>query len=503
MHLIPVAFTLLCHLSSFGSVALLGVQTIKRTMQNVKRSGRSIVEPTIQPENKEALSVSEYPLHGAPSKAYKQQPPHSECHFLPSHPAYPQNRFGLFRRGPPKRKGRFFEGWYYRVTLPEDGQSFAFIMSIEDPGHNPRSKLALSALQIMGPDDGYMIQADPDDTKFWAWKNQQGLGCNFEYNDDVNPEKMKLCTALPPEKWTKKVKSGFQMLPHRLQGKLRGYDGTDPDALFGVGAPGECDFDVTIDPLTGWGDNIGKQKSTAGWLASYSVFEPHWQVTMSDGRASGTIRWNNKTYEFQDAPFYAEKNWGGEFPARWYWVQCNAFDGYLDRENHLSVTAGGGRRKIPFGRTEELGMVSIHYKGTFYEAVPWTGAMTWSVDSWGRWKLGGRCTEGKKLFEAEIISECKQTDGVVLRAPTITGMINACKDSFFAKTTLSMWELEYDETTKTFVRADKDPIIDNAFSSQGGVEIGGGPWWEKWEGKSLMKQPMRGLVKIPYIFSRS
>ncbi len=28
---------------------------------------------------------------------------------------------------------RFFEGWYFKVTLPGDGQSFALIYSIESP----------------------------------------------------------------------------------------------------------------------------------------------------------------------------------------------------------------------------------------------------------------------------------------------------------------------------------------------------------------------------------
>ena len=59
------------------------------------------------------------------------------------------------------------------------------------------------------------------------------------------------------------------------------------------------------------------------------------------------------------------------FPISWYWVQCNAFENYL---GNLAVTAGGGRRKLPFmGKftTEDLGMIGIHYNGTFYEAVPW------------------------------------------------------------------------------------------------------------------------------------
>jgi hypothetical protein len=75
-------------------------------------------------------------------------------------------------------------------------------------------------------------------------------------------------------------------------------------------APAVCDFDMSIRPLSGWGDDgadARQQRSTAGWLASFAVFEPHWQVTLADARASGTVNWNGTLYEFVDAPFYAEK----------------------------------------------------------------------------------------------------------------------------------------------------------------------------------------------------
>ena len=55
----------------------------------------------------------------------------------------------------------------------------------------------------------------------------------------------------------------------------------------------------------------------------------------------------------------------------WYWVQCNSFEGYSGR---LAVTTGGGRRKLPLlgkFKTEDLGMIGIHFDGEFYEAVPW------------------------------------------------------------------------------------------------------------------------------------
>lgn len=41
-------------------------------------------------------------------------------------------------------------------------------------------------------------------------------------------------------------------------------------------------------PVYGWGDVQSKQKSTAGWLAAFPVFEPHWQICMAGGLSTGT-----------------------------------------------------------------------------------------------------------------------------------------------------------------------------------------------------------------------
>ena len=156
--------------------------------------------------------------------AYPLQPPHAGCHFQPTHPGSSQQGRAIIRNK------RFFEGWYYRLTLPKENVSFAFIFSIEDPQGSP---LSLSCCQIMGPNDEYLIQADTDPTKFWAWKHQQGLGCTFEYNQihttttntttnttTITP------TMIDPDQYHTIVKTGFQMTPHRLQGIILGQDGS-------------------------------------------------------------------------------------------------------------------------------------------------------------------------------------------------------------------------------------------------------------------------------------
>lgn len=472
-------------------------------------------------------------------KAFPQQTPHSGRHFRPSHPAYNNNQYSVFfqrllfpRR---RRRRRFMEGWYYRLTLPDTNDtdnnknnnkkkkvSFALIVSIEDPGNN-RSKLKLACIQVVGPDDGYLVQAQRDDSAFWAWKHQQGLGCVFELhqlqqstvtnNDDndntIEASSIKTVTTVrSPDEFYHQVKSGFQCLPTHFLGRIRGHDGSLGGVLEGQGIPGSCDFDFHITPICGWGDyntnattnnnNSGseQQKSTGGWLADYAVFEPHWQVTLADARASGTVTWNNHTYTFENAPFYAEKNWGAALPSKWYWTQCNSFDGY----SQLSVTAGGGIRKIPFGRQESLGMVSIHYNGTFYEGTPWTGNMEWKVATWGSWELKGYGT-GQHPFEAIVKYECDpvKTPGLVFRAPTPDqGMVPFCRDTFEAKCSLTLWELEWNAQERKYVRKPGPPLIDHATSSQGGAEVGGGPWWDEWAGESKLKQPIRGLLRFPF-----
>jgi tocopherol cyclase len=141
-------------------------------------------------------------------------------------------------------------------------------------------------------------------------------------------------------------------------------------------------------------------------------------------------------------------------------------------------------------------MVSVHYNGKFYEATPWLGTMQWNISTWGYWKMTGRSTKGARPFEVQLEAIC-ESPGVKLRAPTEKeGMQYFCRDSFHGNVKLSLWELERDPVTNEYVRGAL--LINNATSSQAAVEVGGGPWWDSWIDVSVMKQPMRGLVRVPY-----
>jgi hypothetical protein len=145
---------------------------------------------------------------------------------------------------------------------------------------------------------------------------------------------------------------------------------------------GSARWAFSVRPVSGWGAADERQRATAGWLAALPVFEPHWQargarrpgagchsaapavrcgaaaprpassapgraggaqILMAQGRASGWIEWGGRRYDFADAPAYSEKNWGGGFPSRWFWVQCEAFEGEPD----AALTCVGARARPP------------------------------------------------------------------------------------------------------------------------------------------------------------
>ena len=126
-------------------------------------------------------------------------------------------------------------------------------------------------------------------------------------------------------------------------------------------------------------------------------------------------------------PALQEKNWGGGFPRRWCWVQCNSFEGAPG----CSVTAVGALRGllgVP-GVEENVGLVGIHHGGRLYEFLPNTGTVSWDVEPWGRWRISARNREHEALVEAVC-----EAPGTPLRAPTAdAGLAPFCRDSFAGK----------------------------------------------------------------------
>jgi tocopherol cyclase len=346
---------------------------------------------------------------------------------------------------------RFFEGWYYRVTLPDRGQTFAFMYSIEDPiGGKPHSG---GAAQILGPNDEYLCRTFPDVKQFWAAQAQLELGHWGKTDLRTQP------IWLMPGEFEHHVQQGYQASATWNQGVIRDPASVSPQR--GLVPHRYCRWQYAIEPVYGWGDKGGSQQSTAGWLSFLPIFEPGWQILMAHGLATGWIEWNGDRYEFTNAPAYSEKNWGGAFPQKWFWVNCNSFDGEPD----LALTAGGGRRGVLWGM-ESVAMIGLHYRGKFYEFVPWNSKVHWDIKPWGSWLLQAQNSE----FEVELTATT-DLPGTPLRAPTQQGLVFACQDTMLGQVSLELRSR----------RGGKSRLILEAKSSLCGLETGGEPWDAPWQ----------------------
>ncbi|KAL6532965.1 Tocopherol cyclase, chloroplastic [Orobanche gracilis] len=379
---------------------------------------------------------------------------------------------------------KFFEGWYFKVSIPERRQSFCFMYSVENPAFpNPLTPLESVqygprftgvGVQILGADDNYICQYTPQSNNFWGSRHELLLGNTFVAKPNSKPPNKEV----PPQEFNNRVLEGFQVTPLWNQGFI-----CDDGRSNYVETVKTARWEYSTRPVYGWGDVGSTQKSTAGWLAAFPVFEPHWQICMGGGLST---EWDGERIEFENAPSYSEKNWGGGFPRKWFWVQCNVFEGEGAR-GEIALTAAGGLRQIP-GITETFenaALIGVHYGGKFYEFVPWNGFVNWEVTPWGYWFMSA--DNGSYLVELEAKTD---DPGTPLRAPTSeAGLSQACKDTCFGILTLKIWERRCDGSN--------GKIILDVSSDMAALEVGGGPWFSTWKGKTTMPPVIGPALGLP------
>lgn len=75
---------------------------------------------------------------------------------------------------------QFFEGWYFKVSIPEKRQSFCFMYSVENPAFRKKltpieeakygRRFTGVGAQILGADDKYICQYSEESKNFWGSK---------------------------------------------------------------------------------------------------------------------------------------------------------------------------------------------------------------------------------------------------------------------------------------------------------------------------------------------
>lgn len=337
------------------------------------------------------------------------------------------------------KKTQYFEGWYYRLTLPDIKQTFAFMYSIEDPIGNQAN--SGGALQILGIDETYLYRVFPEVKNFFAASDNLSFGHWGKTDLRVEPKPLK------SKKFAHSVTEGYQASAILNQGSI--YDPVRNEY---------CHWKYEIKPIYGWGNCTGSQQATAGLLSYLPIFDPGWQITMAHGLATGWVEWRGQCYQFIDVPAYSEKNWGSSFPKKWFWLNCNSFEQHVD----LTLTAGGGIRQVLWWQ-ESVALIGIHYQGKFYEFAPWNSQISWQIEPWGKW-----CMQAKSSEHTIILKGTTSVPGTYVRTPTAEGLVFNCRDTTQGK-------LDFKLCFHT------GKIIVEASSNLAGLEIGGAPWVQTWE----------------------
>ena len=351
----------------------------------------------------------------------------------------------------------FFEGWYFRVCLPQQAESFAFMYAIEDP-HQPSDRSG-GSMQVLGPQDKLVVRSLPNVKTFWGRRDRLAFGHWGQVSDGEPLPQRRLSTGA----FFQRVRSGYQVADGIHQGCLPLPSGDLVRWLF------------RVETIATYG--IPDAKATMGWLSYLPVFEPGWQILMAYGQATGWVEWQGQRYEFEAAPAYAEKNWGGSFPQRWFWLQSVTFerlsafatdgtqlsDTEIDRP--LSLVCVGAWRDVLWWQ-EEVGMAAVHWGDRLIEFLPETSAIGWQISPWGSWQFQAETESDRITLEAWT-----DRPAAKVMVPTQQGMQFACRDTASGHLQLKLWR-RVGEIWQLRL---------SASSSMAGLEVGGEPFALEWK----------------------
>lgn len=181
----------------------------------------------------------------------------------------------------------YYEGWFFRVTLPEQERSFGFLYIVHNPASVEPGRG--SAILMVANSDGEVIRRDYPLDQFKA--SIQKL--DVRIGQDNIATTTKIAGSLHDEQHT-------------------------------------AAWNINIDVQERW-------ESTMGTLNNIPYLPINWYVGALRATANGTIQWDGNTYHLQDAQLFQDKNWGDYFPEAYVWLQgMNFADG-----DDSAIFAGG------------------------------------------------------------------------------------------------------------------------------------------------------------------
>lgn len=379
--------------------------------------------------------------------------PNSHCQFTKRKPAPP-----------------FFEGWYFRLTLPSSSSasssSFSLIFALEAPN--------IGTIQIIDNEDKlHILQLPTESTRF----HSNSTSWSFSHWSRVDKSKTHKHITCYENRY---ALHGWTVTPTGMHGIIHS---SNTNCLI--------EWCFEYGGSLSWGSRGNKRsRHTGTWVAKYPLFEPGYQILMAHGRiTSGNISIKHygssnevKDIDVKGATVYCEKNWGVKFPRKWFWIQCNTFNNDIDM---CMVGVGAIRKIIMFEET--IGMVSIIYNGEMYEFSNWSStSLTWNV-KWGHWHAQAESFNGFSVCVDACVG--KDDCGVAVLGPSGQGGME-----FMMRDSMS-------GIVKVVLKNGRGDVIVEAKAENAQVEVGGEGWDgsedEEWIGDvKALRQPIRGLINF-------
>ena len=140
-------------------------------------------------------------------------------------------------------------------------------------------------------------------------------------------------------------------------------------------------LEVHVADPAGWPQRAWGALGPAHWVPGLGQY---WHPHVLGGRATGTLQLAGERIEIDGWRVYAEKNWGGAFPRRWWWGQAHDFG-----DDDVCVAFAGGALSAGAlaGRLHATGLVVRIGDEVIRLSAP--TALVRSEVSPGRWFIAG------------------------------------------------------------------------------------------------------------------
>jgi len=192
----------------------------------------------------------------------------------------------------------YFEGWYFKINLPDPDESFFIIYGVVNPGYLGKAQ-RYSFLYLMKGSTGEQIF------------ERYGL-------DQFNASKHELEIQIGDNSATL----------YNLQG-FASEDGST------------ANWNINIEMDSSWANSMGS-------LTNVPYLPVNWNVFILNGKTKGSLIWNGKQFNLEGATIYGDHNWGPQFPSAWAFICANRFS------NPKSALAAAG------GPNSFLGTASVN-----------------------------------------------------------------------------------------------------------------------------------------------